>query len=117
MRSDRLDDVFGALAHADRRRMLDIVHERPGVTVGELAAAFTSSRIAVLKHVRVLEASGLLHSSKVGRQRRLYFNAVPIQQIYDRWTDRYSSFWAGRMADLKDRIEGKLARKVVDRAG
>lgn len=41
-------------------------------------------RVAVLKHVDVLEASNLVISEKVGRERLLYFNPVPIQMIYDR---------------------------------
>ena len=42
---------------------------------------------------------------KVGRQRRLYFNPVPIQLIYERWTDEYSALWASHVTALKSRIE------------
>ena len=44
-------------------------------------------------------------SRREGRARRLYFNAVPIQMIYDRWTTEYGSLWARRLADLKYRVE------------
>jgi DNA-binding transcriptional ArsR family regulator len=63
------------------------------------------SRIAVLKHIRVLEGAGLLISEKQGRERRLRFNVLPIQMIHDRWSDEYSGFWAGALADLKYRME------------
>jgi len=99
--------VFQALAHESRRRMLDLVKASPGIGIGELAREFDVSRIAVMKHLRVLEEAGLLVSEKHGRVRRLYRNLMPIQLIYDRWTDEYSAFWAGHMADLKYRVEGK----------
>jgi predicted transcriptional regulator len=88
--------------------MLDILQEHPGITIAELSKRFRMSGVGVLKHVKLLERAKLIVSRKEGRVRRLYFNAVPIQQIYDRWTDRYSSFWAARMADIKDRIENSL---------
>ena len=55
----------------------------------------------------VLEAVDLI-SDKVGRQRQLYFNPVPIQLIYERWTDEYSALWASHVSALKHRIEGRL---------
>jgi hypothetical protein len=42
--------------------------------------------------------------------RHLYFNAVPIQIIYDRWTTEYSAMWAKRLTRLKYRIESKENR-------
>lgn len=77
--------------------MLDIVKERPGIGVGSLASRFDVSRIAVMKHLAVLEQAGLLVSEKHGRTRRLYFNAVPIQAIYERWTTEYSACWSGSL--------------------
>lgn len=96
-----MDAVFQALAHEARRRMLDIVKERPGIGVGVLAGEFDVSRIAVMKHLNVLENAGLLHSEKDGRMRRLYFNAVPIQMIHERWTTEYSAYWSGKLTQIK----------------
>jgi DNA-binding transcriptional ArsR family regulator len=100
------DCVFAALAHPARRRMLDLLVEHPGASVKALASHFEFSRIAAMKHIATLEAANLVLSSKEGRTKRLYFNPIPIQQIYDRWTTQYSSFWAGRMADVPARVEG-----------
>ena len=102
---DTQDQVFHALAHADRRRILDILHAEPGCNVGALAKHFDVSRIAIMKHLTVLERAGLVISEKVGRQRRLYFNPVPIQLIYERWTDEYGAVWASHVTALKQRIE------------
>ncbi len=97
--------VFTALAHARRRRILDIVRENGGCSVNDVAAHFDISRIAVMKHLRVLEEAGLLISEKEGRTRHLYFNAVPIQMIYDRWTTEYSALWASKLTRLKYSVE------------
>ena len=105
--SDPLAPVFKALANDDRRLILDIVKSSPGITVGELSSRFEISRIGVMKHIRVLEEAQLLHSQKEGRSRRLYFNPVPIQMIYDRWTTEYSSLWSRRLTDLKYRVESR----------
>ena len=97
--------VFDALGSETRRRILDIVKNEPGSSVGSVAVQFDTTRIAVMRHIRILEEADLIISKKEGRTRRLYHNAVPIQLIYDRWTTEYSSLWAGRMADLKYRVE------------
>jgi DNA-binding transcriptional ArsR family regulator len=104
-----MDTVFQALAHASRRRMLDIVKDEPGIGVGALAAAFDVSRIAVMKHLAVLEEAGLIVSEREGRTRRLYFNAAPIQMIHDRWTSEYSAYWAGQLTRIKYRAEAHAA--------
>ncbi|MCC7389238.1 MAG: helix-turn-helix transcriptional regulator [Phycisphaerales bacterium] len=110
------DAVFAALASFTRRRILDLLTAHPGLTVKALASHFPVSRIAVMKHLAALEAAGLVLSQKRGRERHLYFNPVPIQQIYDRWTDQYSSFWASRMTDIRARVEAAQATQEIRRA-
>lgn len=107
MQPESMDDVFRALASASRRRMLDIVKDAPGCTVNDLAGFFGESRINVMKHLQVLEAAGLVVSEKEGRMRKLYFNAVPIQMITDRWMSEYSHLWASPLTQLKYHIEGR----------
>lgn len=106
-----MDAVFRALASEIRRRILDVVRNKPGCGVAHVTAHFTVSRISVLKHLRVLEDAGLLISDKVGRTRRLYFNCVPIQIIYDRWTTEYSALWASKLTEMKYRVESKKETK------
>lgn len=105
MFADDSDLVFEALANRDRRRMLDLIQQSPGMTIAAVCTHFEMSSVGVLKHIRILERCGLVHSEKHGRVRKLYFNAVPIQKIYDRWTDQYSQFWASRMVDMVERLE------------
>ncbi|NUQ51936.1 MAG: helix-turn-helix transcriptional regulator [Phycisphaerales bacterium] len=107
MKDADLNHLFAALAHPVRRRMLDLLRDAPGLSIAALAEHFTMSAVGVLKHVRVLERAALIHSEKHGREKHLFFNVVPIQLVYDRWTDQYSRFWAARLADIKDRIESR----------
>lgn len=106
MLSEAMDSVFQAMAHADRRRILDVVRATPGCSVNDVSGHFSTSRIAVMKHLRLLEEAGLLTSEKVGRTRRLYVNPVPIQMIYDRWVSGYVQFWAEKVLDIKYAVEG-----------
>ena len=104
---ERVDLTLRALANSTRRQILDIVRDQPGCSVSELVRHFGTSRIAIMKHLSMLQDAQLLISEKHGRTRQLYRNLVPIQLIYDRWTDEYSGFWAGQLADLIYRVEGQ----------
>lgn len=84
MKPESMDKVFQALSKAPRRAILDIVRDEPGCSVGHVCKYFDVSRIAVMKHLRILEEAGLLISEKEGRTRRLYFNTAPIQMVYER---------------------------------
>ncbi len=106
-----MDQLFSALAHRDRRQMLDLIQQMPGCSVQDVAKYFDCSRIMVMKHLDVLMAAELVISRKVGRRRELFFNAVPIQMIYDRWTTEYSRFWATKALDLKFAIESRLQKE------
>lgn len=107
-----MDLVFHALANRSRRKMLDVIKASPGCCVGDVCRYFETSRIAVIKHLRVLEQAQLIVLQKNGRRRELFFNAVPIQLIYDRWTNEYTAFWASKAADLKLLIETDSARST-----
>jgi DNA-binding transcriptional ArsR family regulator len=106
-----VDLVFAALAHPARRRMLDLLALAPGMRVSAVGSHFPFSRIATMKHLAILEKAGLVLSERAGRERKLFFNVVPIQQIYDRWTTQYSAFWAGHLADIQARVEAVQEKK------
>ena len=105
------DRLFAALAHPVRRRILDLLVQAPGSNVTAVASHFDLSRIAVMKHLATLEHADLVLSEVHGRSRRLYFNPLPIQRVYDRWTTQYSSFWAERMSDIRARVEARGTRR------
>ncbi len=105
MKPDEMDTVFSALASESRRRILDVLKKEPGCNVGRVCAFFDIGRVAVMKHLAVLEGANLVVSAKAGRERQLWFNPVPIHMIYDRWTTEFSDYWAGRLARVKYRLE------------
>jgi DNA-binding transcriptional ArsR family regulator len=111
-----MDAVFQALGNAQRRRMLDYVKNHPGCSVGQVASGFDVSRVAVMRHLAVLEDAQLIISDKRGRTRHLYMNAVPIQMIHDRWTSEYSALWAGRTLDIKYLAEQRAVADGWDAA-
>lgn len=98
--------VFRALADPTRRRLLDRLFERDGRTLTELESALPMTRFGVMKHLRVLGEAGLITTRKVGRERHHYLNPVPIQQIADRWINKYAAARASALADLKTALEG-----------
>ena len=110
MTEEDADRLFHALAHETRRKILDLVRDKPGQGVGELAQAFDVSRIAVMNHLAVLEAADLIVSQRDGRTRRLYLNAAPMQMIRERWMDDFSEHWAGKLTAIKHVAEA-AARK------
>jgi len=103
--------IWKALADPNRRKLLDILRERPHTT-GELSAMFASSRFAVMKHLAVLEEAGLVTVRARGRERWHYLNVVPLQQVYERWLQPYEVVWADRLLQLKRQVEAKGAETV-----
>ncbi len=114
---DTLAPVWKALSDPTRRRLLDLLREQPQTT-GTLAAAFPAlSRFAVMKHLGILDAAGLVVPRKRGREVWHYLNAVPLQRIYERWVSAYQSQWAASLLDIQqaaeqDRTAGKESRQM-----
>ena len=98
--------LWRALAGPTRRRILDLLRERPRVT-GEIAAQFPVSRIAVMRHLDVLSQAGLVTSRKRGRERWHYLNTVPLQQLHRRWAEPAAAGFASALLRLNDSIEAE----------
>src|SRR5262249_61710455 len=95
-----------ALADPTRRRILDLLRQRPRVT-GDIAAQFPISRIAVMRHLEVLSQAGLVTSRKRGRQRWHYLNAVPLQKLHRRWAEPAAAGFASALLRLQDTVEAE----------
>jgi uncharacterized protein YndB with AHSA1/START domain/DNA-binding transcriptional ArsR family regulator len=100
-----MDEVFKALADANRRRLLDRLNERNGQTLRELCAGLAMARQSVSKHLAVLEAANLVSTKRRGREKLHFLNAVPIIAIAERWMNRYDRVRANALADLKHALE------------
>lgn len=105
MERDDLEAVWRALADPSRRKILDLLKERP-LTTGELCEQFDISRYAVMKHLTILTEAGLVLVRRQGRQRWNHLNAIPLQQIYERWVSQYESRWASALLQFKQKVEG-----------
>jgi DNA-binding transcriptional ArsR family regulator len=87
-------DVFKALADPTRRTILDELTDRNGQTLFEICARLASkhglgsSRQAISQHLDILEAAGLVETSREGRYKFHYINAAPLELIAQRWLKR-----------------------------
>jgi DNA-binding transcriptional ArsR family regulator len=103
-----MDDnvVFKALADPSRRKLLDRLHRRNGLTLGELCSGLDMSRQAVAKHLRILQGANLVSVQREGREKRHYINPVPIHGIAERWIHKFEQASLRALADLKKDLEG-----------
>lgn len=98
--------VWLALSDPTRRRILDLLRERPRIT-GGIASHFDISRIAVMRHLQVLAGAGLVTSRKRGRERWHYLNSVPLQRMYERWVDTHAASWASGLLRFGGQVEAQ----------
>ncbi|HXF31991.1 MAG TPA: metalloregulator ArsR/SmtB family transcription factor [Solirubrobacterales bacterium] len=100
-----IDDVFKALADPTRRRLLDELFEQDGQTLSALEKRLPMTRFGVAKHLKVLEAAGLVTTRKRGREKLHFLNPVPIREVHDRWVSKYAEPWASALIGLKRDLE------------
>jgi DNA-binding transcriptional ArsR family regulator/uncharacterized protein YndB with AHSA1/START domain len=98
--------LWRALADPTRRRILDLLRSGPAIT-GEIAAAFPTSRIAVMRHLEVLAAAELITSRKRGRERWHYLNAVPLERLHRRWAGSVEAAFASGLLRLQEQVEAE----------
>jgi DNA-binding transcriptional ArsR family regulator len=108
MPNQALDRVFQALADATRRDMVQRLVRGPA-TVSELAKPLAMSLPAVLQHLQVLEASGLVRSAKAGRVRTCQIEPDGLR-LAENWITRQRTAWE---RDL-DRLGDYLAESETD---
>jgi DNA-binding transcriptional ArsR family regulator len=94
------------LADPTRRHLLDRLFERDGRTLTELEQELEMTRFGVMKHLKVLEAAGLVIHRREGRVKLHHLNPVPIRLIHDRWIDKYTERHVAALSDLKSELEG-----------
>lgn len=107
-RNAPLDLVFQALADPSRRSMVERLSRGPA-SVSELAKPLAMSLLAVVQHLQVLEASGLVRSEKVGRVRTCRIERAALRTAEHGISERRTR-WAGRL----DRLGAYLAARGDD---
>jgi len=103
--SKRELDVFAAIGHPARRRMLDLLLESDR-SVNRIAGHFQMSRPAVSQHLRVLLDAGLVTEERHGRERRYRLVPARLSPVRD-WIARYEQFWDDRLKRLQELVEKK----------
>ncbi|GAA3997585.1 metalloregulator ArsR/SmtB family transcription factor [Streptomyces sp. NBC_01352] len=97
---EAVDNVLAALADPTRRRLLDLLAARGEATATTLAEPLPVSRQAVVKHLAVLDAAGLVSGSRVGREMRYAVRPAALDATA-RWMASLAADWDRRLANIK----------------
>jgi len=108
----RLDASFAALADATRRGVLEQLG-RADASVSELADKFHMTLTGMKKHVRVLEAAGLVATEKVGRVRTCRLGPRELTEE-TAWIEAHRQLWAARFDALDKIVEDLKQKEEVD---
>jgi DNA-binding transcriptional ArsR family regulator/uncharacterized protein YndB with AHSA1/START domain len=100
-----MDEVFRALADPSRRLLLDSLNGRSGQSLRELCTGLDMARQSVSKHLAILEEANLVTTVWRGREKLHYLNAAPINDIAERWINRYDRQRVHALSDLKKALE------------
>ena len=103
---DPLSRTFLALADPTRRAILAQIADG-ALSVNDIVAANTLSQPGISKHLKVLEDAGLVIAERRGRERWNHLNAMPIQDIHDRWIGPHAAAASARLARFKLAVESK----------
>jgi DNA-binding transcriptional ArsR family regulator len=107
--TSQLDTVFHALGDATRRQMLERLAEREH-TVSQLAEPFDMSLAAASKHIKALEAAGLVKRDVQGRVHVCRLNAGPLANAHQ-WLAYYEIFWTNRLDALEELLKAEDGKK------
>ena len=102
MIQDRLSSVFFALADPTRRGVLARL-ALGDATVKELAEPYDMSVAAVSKHLKVLEAAGLISQGRSSQWRPRHLEAAPLQEVFA-WLEDYRRFWDASLDRLAEHL-------------
>ncbi|MEV0573371.1 metalloregulator ArsR/SmtB family transcription factor [Streptomyces sp. NPDC050392] len=97
---EAVDSVLAALADPTRRQLLDQLAARGEATATTLAERLPVSRQAVVKHLAVLDAAGLVAGTRVGREVRYAVRPAALDATA-RWMASLAADWDLRLATIK----------------
>jgi DNA-binding transcriptional ArsR family regulator len=107
--SRRLDATFAALGDPTRRAILARL-ALGEATVSELARPFTFSQPTISKHLKVLEAAGLIEGGRDAQRRPRRLRSEAMKEAAD-WIDRFRDQWDRRF----DNLDAHLATMEKDK--
>ncbi len=101
------DKVFKALGDPSRRRVLDLLCETNGQTLGQLCEHLAMARQSATQHIGILEEANLISTVRRGREKLHFINPVPLHDIYERWVRKFEMQRLTLLHDLKRELEGE----------
>lgn len=113
--SERLSAVFMALADPTRRAVIDRLGRGPA-SVSELARPFDIGLPSFMKHLRVLEDSGMISTRKEGRTRTCTIDGSGLTEA-EEWLSAQRTIWEGRAARLEAFVLREQAKEAGDVPG
>ncbi|MGI8331690.1 ArsR/SmtB family transcription factor [Actinomadura scrupuli] len=102
--AEAVDSVLAALADPTRRQLLDLLAAQGEATATTLAERLPVSRQAVVKHLTVLDAAGLVSGSRVGREVRYTVRPAALDATAQ-WMTALATDWDRRLANIKRAAE------------
>ena len=111
MASDSLSSTLFALADPTRRGILARL-ATGDATVKELAEPYEMSVAAVSKHLKVLEAAGLVSHGREAQWRPRHLEAAPLQQVFE-WLEDYRRFWDRSLDSLAEHLRSMQMRDAA----
>ncbi len=103
MNADRLDTLFQALADPTRRAVLARLSSGPA-TAGALADPFDMALPSFMQHLKRLEDSGLIETTKTGRTRTCALKPGALSPVRG-WMEEQRDLWEARLDGLEDYLE------------
>ena len=100
-----MDAIFKALNDPARRTLLDALRQHDGQSLSQLEEHLEMSRFGVMKHLKVLEDAHLILVRRQGRFKYHYLNALPLQEMVDRWVAPFLQTQSRAILDLKKSLE------------
>jgi DNA-binding transcriptional ArsR family regulator len=100
------DKVFKALADPTRRKLLDLLCQHDGQTLGQLCEHLDMARQSATQHIGLLEAANLVSTVWRGREKLHFINPVPLHEVYERWVRKFERQRLSLLHDLKTQLEG-----------
>lgn len=100
------DDVFKALGDPTRRKLLDLLCEKNGQTLGQLCKHLAMARQSATQHIGILESANLVTTLWRGREKLHFINPVPLHEVYERWVRKFERQRLSLLHDLKKELEG-----------
>ncbi len=97
-------DVFAALGHPARRKVIELLASRGRLPATELFREFSTSPSAISQHLKVLRDARLVHVEKKGRERVYKLNMESLREL-EFWSKKITWLWNKRLGALEEMMK------------